>query len=550
MGRRGKTALFLVLVAALALVGGIEWLKGGLYIAKHEGDTLHLLDIVGRMAGGQAIHRDFMTPIGALAFLPVVALVKAGLGAGQALVGAQILVALLCLPAIWWVAASRLPRVAAFLAGLYMLSLILSLSYGEADSSLSMSMHYNRWAWALAYLALIPSLIPPASPTPGAERIDGLVIGLSMAALVLLKITYFMAFAGPVAFSLVLLRAWRVLGVAVLAGLAVALLATLAGGTGFWSAYAGDLIEVANSSIRTLPGQPLSALMGAPAWLGANLCLLFAVMLLRQAREDRAGLVLLLLFPAFLYVVVQNFGNDPQWLVFLVVLLVALRPAPEVRNGWGWPLRELFGMTAVAAFAVALPSVLNTGYSAWRHYWIEPADYVALVPGRATHADLFAPRLRFATTDALIALDEPGGPLAAYREMNGRGKLLAEIGGRPVRFCELSSGLGAWYHTVARDLEDAGLAGRRIFEADLFNVLWLFGDFPQLEGAAPWYYGGAPGLSDADLVLVPDCAISQPARKAKLDAIATAGVGLREIRRAALYTLYEPVRPGAEPQLP
>ena len=530
-------------------MGGIEWLKGGLYIAKHEGDTLHLLDIVGRMAGGQAIHRDFMTPIGALAFLPVVALLKAGLGAGQALIGAQILVAALCLPAIWWVAA-RLPRVAAFLAGLYMLSLILSLSYGEAESSLSMSMHYNRWAWALAYLALIPALIPPASPTHRTERIDGLVIGLSMAALVLLKITYFMAFAVPVAFSLVLGRAWRVLGVAVLAGLGVALLATLAGGTGFWSAYAGDLVAVANSSIRTLPGQPLSALMGAPAWLGANLCLLFAVMLLRQAREDRAGLVLLLLFPAFLYVVVQNYGNDPQWLVLLVALLIALRPAPGMRNGWGWPLRDLFGMTAVAAFAFALPSVLNIGYSAWRHSWIKPADYVALVPGNAAHADLFTPRSRFATADALIALDEPGGPLAAYREMNGREKLLAEIDGRPVRFCELSSGLGAWYHTVARDLEEAGLAGRRIFEADLFNVLWLFGDFPQLKGAAPWYYGGAPGLADADLVLVPDCAISQPARKAKLDAIAKAGVDLREMRRTPLYTLYE-ARPGGQgPQLP
>jgi hypothetical protein len=531
----------LFLIAVLVLIGGVEWLKGGLFIAKHEGDTLHLLDIVGRMAAGQSIHRDFMTPIGVLAFLPIVALSQWGLGAGHALIGAQILVAVICLPAIWWVTASRLPKLAAYLAGFYMVLLILSLTYGEADASLSLSMHYNRWAWVLAYLALIPALLPPDDGVARrrAEALDGLVIGLALAALVLLKITYFMAFAVPVAFSLALGRFWRVLIVAVLAGLAVALVATLIGGLEFWFAYAGDLIEVSRSQIRTLPGLSLGNLMGAPAYLGVNLCLLFSVMLLRQAREDRAGLVLLLLFPAFLYVVLQNFGNDPQWLVLLVVLLLALRPEAGVRNGWGWPLREVFTATAVAAMAFALPSFLNIGYSAWRHFWIEVDDYVAMVPDRAAYADLGTPVLRFATSDAVVALDEPGGPMAAYRVFAKRDKLLVEVNGEALRYCELSSGLGAWYQTVAGDLESAGFAGRRLFEADLFNVLWLFGDFPQLLGAAPWYYGGAPGIEDADLVLVPVCAISQSARKGKLDAIAALGVGLREVRRTALYILYE-----------
>ena len=41
--------------------------------------------------------------------------------------------------------------------------------------------------------------------------------------------------------------------------------------------------------------------------------------------------------------------------------------------------------------AFALPSLLNLGYSAWRHLWLDDAKYEALIPGNPTYADLQTP---------------------------------------------------------------------------------------------------------------------------------------------------------------
>ena len=60
-------ALWVFLIAVLCLFGGLPFAKGALYIAQHEGDTLHLADIVFREVQGQWPHLDFMTPIGVLA---------------------------------------------------------------------------------------------------------------------------------------------------------------------------------------------------------------------------------------------------------------------------------------------------------------------------------------------------------------------------------------------------------------------------------------------------------------------------------------------------
>ncbi|MCR8723644.1 hypothetical protein [Frigidibacter sp. ROC022] len=542
MKRPNPVLLFGLLAAALALIGGMELLKGGVFIAKHEGDTLHLLDIVSRMADGQRIHQDFMTPIGVLAFAPIVAVFAAGATIGKAMILAQIGTALVLLPAIWWVA-QRLPRLAAYLVGLYLVVLCMALTYGGTEVTLSMSMHYNRWAWVLAYLALLPALVP-ARARRRAETLDGLVIGLAMAALVLLKITYFMALLLPVVVSLAMLNARRTLLTAFLAGVAVALVVTLWGGPAFWLGYIGDLRTVAESPLRTQPGLPIGNLMGAPSFLPINILLLLSVVLMRQAHRGRVGLVLLLLLPSMLYIELQNFGNDPQWLVLLGVLLMTLRPGAEMVNGWGWNLRNAFNLTAAAVMAFAAPSVLNLGYSPWRHLWLDTSDYVAMIPNNPRYGDLGLPQVRYARADGKIPLDGEGSGLDHLASFAERDKDEAELSGEPLRSCGLEMGIEGVFDAVAGDLKKAGFEGRRIFEADLFNALWLFGDFPPLIGAAPWYYGGTPGMADADLVLVPECAVSLPARKTKLDAISEAGYVLAPIRETPLYTLYSVTPPG------
>ncbi len=342
------------------------------------------------------------------------------------------------------------------------------------------------------------------------EVVDGAVIGLAMAALVLLKVTYFVA-----------LRAAGGGGAADPARPGAALAAAVVGraggggcwrrvwgGIGFWRGYVGDLLAVAHSPPARLAGADLGNICWARRRSsGINLVLLFGVILLRQSGRGRAGLLLLLLLPAFVYITYQNFGNDPQWLMLLVALLLTLLPPDgDAGNGWGWALRGAIDLAAVAALAFALPSFLNLAYSPWRHLWLDAADYVPLHAGQSRPMpiwpaeDALCPARRQCGAGRRRAGLEQLSPLRRARRRRSM-----TLNGEELPDCELRE--RAWrpgIATIAADLEAAGYAGRRIYEADLFNVLWLYGDFPRLQGAAPWYYGGAPGIADADLVLVPD----------------------------------------------
>ena len=156
-----------------------------------------------------------------------------------------------------------------------------------------------------------------------------------MAFLLLCKVTYFAAFAPVVLVALLLRKAWGSLIGSLVAGLQVMGVTTAFAGFGFWGAYLGDLLTVAGSDVRAQPGAGLQTIIGAPAYLGGSLVLLLGVVLLRQAGEDALGLLLLLLVPGFIYVTFQNFGNDPQWLMLLAILLLVPQPDADKLNGFG-----------------------------------------------------------------------------------------------------------------------------------------------------------------------------------------------------------------------
>jgi len=70
MNRSNPVYFLAFLVAIVAALGGLALAKGGFYIGKHEGDTLHMVEIIFRIVAGEIPHLDFVTPIGGLAFAP------------------------------------------------------------------------------------------------------------------------------------------------------------------------------------------------------------------------------------------------------------------------------------------------------------------------------------------------------------------------------------------------------------------------------------------------------------------------------------------------
>lgn len=534
------------LTAGLALVlivlGGMPFLKGGFYLGKHEGDTLQLAELVLRMVDGQIPHYDFMTPIGILAIAPMALFVYLGQGLGYAIFSAQLLVGVLLLPAVIRVGFSRLSGFWPYAYGAVVLLFCVALVHGEAQRAVSISMHYNRWAWAIAYIIIPLAILSPVrSPRP---TLDGALIGIGLAFLVLLKVTYFVSLAPGIAIAILARRNWRMMAAAILGGLAVAAVVTLILGPQFWLAYMRDLATVAGSETRPEPGEPFGVTIASPPFMGASLALIATVIFLRQAGRAVEGMVLLFLMPGFFYIVYQNWGNDPQWLMLVGMLALILRPEPGSVNGWGIDLRDALRITGILALAFGAPSTINLLYSPFRHAATDTKDMVRLLPRLKGQDDIFTFEPRLYKADLRLADDGAGQDFAAYRK-RGQRKDGTKLNGEALPECELETGMSAWFETVSDDLTQAGFGGKAILGTDLFSLYWAFGDFKPVKGAAPWYYGGLSGVENADYLVVPMCPGQGTIRDEMLKNLQDGGWTLTEVRRTPLYILVAPIKPSA-----
>lgn len=537
MNRINPITLAGFLVALIVVLGGVALLKGGMLISRYEGDALHLMQIVQRIELGQWPHLDFQTPIGGLAFWPITLFAGEGTGLGQALVRAQVLIAVLLAPMVWRAGSSRLGTGAAALFALTVMALTLGMVHGEADPVITVSMHYNRWAWAYAYVAVVLAVLP-TEPGDEARWLDGALIGILMGALALTKATYFAALAPGMLVAVIGSLGRRGLASAMAGGVAVAALMTVLGGVDYWQAYLHDLMVVAGSETRTAPGKTLSRVISEPSYILGSLMAFVGVILLRQARISVQGLVLMLLVPGFFYITYQNFGNDPQWLVLLAVLLLALRPTGEMRNGLGWNIANAIRTVVVVVLAIATPSLMNMTVSPFRMMARDTTEYVPAVADLPLSRDFLVPRYRDRRVDGQIALEDQVPML--------RGIVEREEDEAPISFngalmprCEALVGNGAYYKAIRDDLVAAGITEGKIFEADLLPGLWLYGPWGPLEGGAPWHYEGLPGIGDAAYLLVPTCPTVTQNWRLILRDVEAANLPLTEVRRTGLYILYD-----------
>ena len=531
---RSNPLLLLAILAAFVVAGSaLSLAKGGLYISRHEGDTLHLLEVLFRLERGEMPHLDFMTPIGAFAFLPISSLLAQGMGVDRAILVAQVCLAAGLLPLVWWAAWSRFRGILAYGFGLVCLTLVLALVHGQTVDAVSISMHYNRWGWALSFVAIALALLKPITrPRP---LLDGTIVGLCVAGLVMIKITYAVALFPAIAIALLMRQGGGAFTAALVSGLAVAMGVTLWGGAGYWLAYLGDLSTVASSDVRPNPSLDLADTLVAPAYLGATLAALAAVILLRRAGAEQAGLLVLLLLPGFAFVTYQNFGNDPIWLALLGLLVLAL--IDEADGEAVWQVRALT-YAAALLLAFAAPSYINLAFSPVRHFMSATENYAPLLPGSERHSGLQTTNIRANLVNGLIPLDTPGSGLEPYAAQVERPEQTV-FRGETLPRCEVRLGLPAWLDAVAQDLAETGHAGsNRTFAADIFSSHWIFNGAEPLRNGAPWYYGGLPGFDSADYLLVPLCPAVPEVRASLLELIEAESPVLTEVRRTPLYLLY------------
>lgn len=540
MRRIPTTQYAIFLVAVIAALGGVALAKGGLYVDRHEGDVAHVVDIVQRMARySQVPHLDFSTPLGVLAFLPIALLAKAGVGIGTAFILAQIIVAALLAPVVLRVAMSRLGGLGAWAFGFIAMALVLALVHGETVLSLSVSMYYNRWAWAITFAALFLAIMPAAEGTER-PRLDGVYVGVLLAALALIKPTYFVAFVVPVVFGLVTRGAWRSLLAGLVAGGVVAAAVAAAYGVDFYVAYVGDLLSVAQSPTRSAPGADLVEILNGPRFLIATLTLILSVIVLRQGGQARAGLLLLLLAPAFVYVTYQNYGNDPKWLLFLGLYMMAHRPVLGTRVIFNADARNATAALALVSFALIAPSLQNIVSSPVRHFGETEDDYQLQVAGNPMTRDIWVYKDRVAVMLERTVMSDRIPALAPYGIENEALEPVSFLGEDLPR-CSLHAGDAAVHAYMGDKLKEAPFnfpPETQFFVADIASVIWMVGGFTPLEGGAPWYYSGTPGIANADAILVPLCPIDTAIQRASLAALEGAGLVLRQPIRDEVMLVY------------
>ena len=511
-------------VFAFAVILGVTALNlstAAIYGTQFEGDVIHLMDIVLRMVVGELPHLDFMTPIGILAFAPISIFVATGVEPGHSVFLGQAVVAVALTPLVVWVAVSRFDGWLRLIYVAVVLVFALGLVQGTASPQVSLSMHYNRWGWALAFVAL-PCAMLPSRRHHGLA--DALAIALPLAALILLKATFAIALIPGIVALLLGRRQYKCLALGLGIGTFALAGFTLWSGLEYWFAYSDDLLATAGSASRAYPGLPIDKMIVAPDHLVGHAAILASIILLRRIGDRVLGLGLLLLVPGFVYITWQNFENDPVWTAIAGIVLLA-------SSGQSARPNQGLVIAAVVLLGVSAPSVVNIAYSPIRNASADPAEYTELIPG---HHDLLTLEFRARRMDLRVYGTEQGSADFSFADIG------ADLQGGAEARCTLELGLARWLGLAAEELETTGFGQKRVLVADLIGPLWLFStDFPRLAGSAPWVYGGAPGLDMAEMLLVPTCPTSRATQTMMLEFLANAGYALERLHETDRYALYD-----------
>lgn len=524
------------MLALFAIDLALLMLPSKLMISAHEGDLMHMLDATMRMANGELPHLDFMTPIGILGFAPVAGFLALGFPVGKATLLADAALLALMLPAIWWLSATRLSRGQAYFFGAVMVVTMMAVVYGGSSSSISLSMYYNRWGWSFTFLLLVTILFKPRKDMAESWAAP-LIVGLSMAALAMLKMTFFVPLLPVVVVILLTQKQGKLLLKAAAIGLLAGglLLAWL--GVDFFLAYVHDLLVVTRpESARVNTGVSLSDIVASPGTIITSIILIAALVIFRKSGRMHQGLMVLVLAPAFAYITYQNWGNDPKWLFLLILYIWANLPEPEAKPVFGVPARQGALALIIASFTVIFPSIFAMATTPFRVAISAKTGDFAKLELNGGVSDIWLPERRVSD-------------IMGEQAISGWPTLMPDldpltINGFTFPDCKLSNTLMAQYSGMAQQIETVGAArGAPVLVADVLTYLWLLADIGRVHGAAPWYYGDDSGLANAAYLAVPLCPASPALRSAMLKQVKSGGYGLTEVYRSELMVLYGLAKP-------
>lgn len=536
---RGNLRFFTVILLVTIGLVAISLLHGGLLVGGYEGDLIHTVDIAYRLAEGEKPHQDFMTPLGVLTIYPLSIFILAGFGPGISLLMAQALVCLILLPMIAWVAISRLERGTRTFFALALIMVVTALVYGGDNPLTTVAIYYNRWAWAICSLIVITLLVAPKVEN---TRADALVIGICGAWLVLLKITYIVAILPFVLVAILYNRDWRLMFQALVVSLIILAGATVAfGGLGYWQGYIHDLLETLVSPIRSVPGEDYGSLFGKPAYLPGSAVMLASIVYFRKTGRMREGLLLLILFPGVVYITYQNWGNDPFWVFILAIALLGTAQKKTGLTFWDIDASTFQKGLALVALTIYSPALFNQAFSVPRHAGQDASEFAPMFSD-PRFVDIGVRKSDNDAPSAIvpIAIETVFAEPVDEAEDDAEENLPVMVNGEELPQCDLSTGLVGLLRQMVVELDAVDLAqGKHVLLADLLDPLWLFGDYKRNTVGAPWYYGSDGGYETAEILMVPFCPVSIPARKEKLAALSKKGANFREVMRSELFILFQ-----------
>ena len=260
---------------------------------------------------------------------------------------AVVLFIVLLAPAIVWVCRSRLPVWLGLLFSAFLIVLSAApINLGETPRDLSFAVYYNRWGWAALVLVFV-TLIPRRSGGRRGDVADAAMIGVLLALLFHLKMTYCLVGGGYVVAMAVVARTRRF----ALAGLVVAavLLAIAAVALGTTAGYIADIRAAA--AVSGVVRKGAFALITMAAANGRSFLVVAIVAVIGRLRGAGWIEVAATIYIALSAIVLANQNYHSTELPPLVAAALVLALPGRSRAGGGGEAAPAVVTLAVAALA-------------------------------------------------------------------------------------------------------------------------------------------------------------------------------------------------------